>query len=319
MQTQIPDLTSPPEPPEPEQPNRRGSGNAVLRLLRPKQWTKNLLVFAALLFSAKLTDLTADLHSLGAFVAMCLASSATYIFNDIADRDKDKLHPRKRFRPIAAGEVSVTLGFALGVVLLVVAAAIAISVNAWVLAMIGFYLVLQVAYNGWLKKMAVADVFVIATGFVLRAALGAQAISVTISGWLLFCTGALSLMLGFAKRREEFISQAEEISATRSSLADYNRMSLDVMVAMFAGVAVMSYWIYCLDSPTAKHYPSLIATAPFVTYGVARYLLEVFVNNEGGEPADILLRDRHVIASVVGFLIAALISLSGRPIPIIKD
>lgn len=250
---------------------------------------------------------------------MSLASSATYIFNDIADRDKDRLHPRKRLRPIAAGEVSVTLGFFLAVVLLVVSAAVAIAVNAWVLAMIGFYLVLQVAYNGWLKRMAIADVFVIASGFVLRAALGAQAISVTISGWLLFCTGALSLMLGFAKRREEFISQAEEGAVTRSSLADYNRMSLDVMTAMFAGVAVMSYWIYCLDSPTGKHYPSLIATAPFVTYGVARYLLEVFVNNEGGEPADILLRDRHIIVSVLGFVMAALISLSGRPIPIIQN
>ena len=297
----------------------KGGAAPVVRLVRPKQWTKNLLVFAAILFSAKLTDPTAMLHAVGAFLAMSFASSATYIFNDVADREKDRLHPRKRSRPIASGEVSVTLGIFLGVVLLVLAACIAISVNAWVLAMIGFYLLIQVAYNGWLKQMAIADVFVIASGFVLRAALGAQAISVTISGWLLFCTGALSLMLGFAKRREEFISQAEDGALTRSSLANYNRPSLDVMVAMFGGVAVMSYWIYCLDSPTAKHYPSLITTAPFVTYGVSRYLLEVFVNNEGGEPADILLRDRHIIVSVLGFVAAALISLSGKPIPIIQD
>ena len=290
----------------------------MVRLLRPKQWTKNLLVFAALLFSTQLTHLDSVTKAALAFVAMCLASSATYIFNDVADKDKDQLHPRKRLRPIAAGEVSVTLAIFLGAVLLVVSAALAIAVDAGVLAMIAFYLALQTVYNLWLKQMAIADVFVIATGFVLRAVLGAQAIQVPVSGWLLFCTGALSLMLGFAKRREELLSQGEDGSLTRSSLLAYNRPSLDVMVGMFGGVSIMSYWIYCLESPTGKIHPLLI-TAPFVTYGVTRYLLMVFVQNVGGEPADILLKDAHIILSVLGFLVAAVIALSIKVLPIIQN
>ncbi|MCU0317207.1 MAG: UbiA prenyltransferase family protein [Fimbriimonadaceae bacterium] len=293
--------------------------NHLLRLARPKQWSKNLLVFAAFLFGAKWADPQATLLVIAAFVAMCLASSATYVLNDLFDRERDRQHPVKKNRPIAAGLVSTTQAGVFGFFLLLLAGGISLWVGWWVFLLIVAYLAMQILYNLFIKKVPVGDVFFISLGFVLRAVLGAQAIEVPISGWLLFCTGGLALMLGFAKRRQEFISQAEDMDKTRENLVHYTKGVLDTFVALFAGVAIMSYGVYCLGSQTAQTYPGLLMTLPFVVYGVSRYMLVVFTQNEGGEPADLLFRDGHVVFSLVGFIIAAIAAVGGKTIPIVGN
>lgn len=290
----------------------------LIRLIRPKQWSKNLLVFAAYLFTARYGDAESTKLVLIAFASMCGLSSATYIFNDIFDVNRDKNHPVKKNRPIASGRVSIPAAAATGAVLLV-----ASYVGFWYLGLGAIivatvYICLQVMYNAGLKRVAVADVFTITLGFVLRAIVGAVAIHVAVSGWLLFCTGALALMLGFAKRRNEFVIQGDQIATSRESLVAYSRQTLDAFVLMFATGASMCYGLYCLESPTAKKYPALILTMPFVVYGISRYLLVVYTTDEGGEPADLLFRDKHLLVSILGFVVCALLAMSGMSMPVIE-
>jgi 4-hydroxybenzoate polyprenyltransferase len=295
-----------------------GLVRSLVRLVRPKQWAKNLLVFAALIFAARF----GDPHSLGlavaAFVAMSLVSSATYVFNDLADVERDRLHPIKRNRPIASGAVAPPVAVALGLVLFFVGIGIAAWLGVNSLTLVVAYLLLQVLYNGWLKRQPVADVYCIATGFVLRAVLGAAAIRVDISGWLLFCTGALALMLGFGKRRHEFILQGDQRATTRESLVSYNRLALDGMVVMYATAAALCYGVYSIESRTAERFPAIILTAPFVFYGITRYVLLIFTADEGGEPADVLFRDRHLLVTIFFFLATALLAMSGFHLPLLE-
>lgn len=284
--------------------------NAVL-LLRPKQWAKNLLVFAAMLFGAKFRDPQSVMLAFTAFAAMCLAASTTYVFNDLFDIERDRRHPKKSKRPLASGAISKPLGIGIGMGCLVASLTLATIIGKGPIILILAYLGLQILYNWKLKHMPVADVYVIAVGFVLRAVLGASAIHVGISGWFLFCTGALALMLAFAKRRNEFIHQGDDRESSRESLVYYSKSSLDALVIMFAAGAAMCYGIYTLESQTAHKYPSLILTSIFVFYGITRYVLIVFTADEGGEPADILFRDPHIIASVILFCITAVLALSG--------
>lgn len=290
---------------------------AYLLLLRPKQWTKNLLVFAALLFGGTFREADKATLAFIAFVAMCLASSAVYIVNDLRDLERDRRHPKKKLRPLASGAVSQNLGWGIAVVCLAIALGAVWTVNKTSTAIILAYLLLQVAYNFRLKQVAVADVFCIAVGFVLRAVLGAAAIKVPISGWLLFCTGALALMLGFSKRRNEFLTIAE--NGTRESLAKYTRPALDALVSIFACGAALCYGIYCLESETAKKFPGLIVTSIFVFYGIARYILIVFSLDEGGEPETILYKDKHILASVLCFILASVLALSGFQLPLVSS
>lgn len=290
---------------------------AYLLLLRPKQWTKNLLVFAALLFGGTFREADKAFLALVAFIAMCMASSAVYIVNDLRDLERDRKHPKKKLRPLASGAVSRNSGWAIAAVCLAISLAAVWTVNKTSTAIILAYLLLQVAYNFRLKQVAVADVFCIAVGFVLRAVLGAAAIKVPISGWLLFCTGALALMLGFSKRRNEFLTIAE--NGTRESLAKYTKPALDALVSIFACGAALCYGIYCLESETAKKYPGLIVTSIFVFYGIARYILIVFSLDEGGEPETLLYKDKHILACVLCFILASVLALSGFQLPLVSS
>ncbi|MBS1722250.1 MAG: UbiA prenyltransferase family protein [Armatimonadetes bacterium] len=283
--------------------------NLVL-MLRPKQWAKNLLVFAAWMFAGKYTDLQLGYLALAAFTAMVLVSSGVYIGNDIFDVERDRRHPKRKNRPIASGAIPIPVAATVSALLIVAGLGVAFLLNKTSFSLVAFYLLLQVAYNLKLKAVPVLDVFVIATGFVLRAVLGATAIFVNISGWFLFCTGALALMLGFAKRRNEFILQGNG-GESRESLAHYSKPALDALVTVFGCGAAMCYGIYTLESSTAKLHPSLIITAPFVFYGITRYLLLVFQQDEGGEPADLLFGDWHIVGSVVLFVVAAGLAMSG--------
>lgn len=293
-------------------------GRNAFRLVRPKQWTKNGLVFAALLFTAGRVHPGAWMAATSAFWAMSFASSGTYVFNDLFDVERDRRHPKKRLRPLASGAISKGAATGIGFLLLAASLGIAAAINPKVVVLILLYLLLQVAYNLRLKHVAIADVFTIAVGFVLRAILGAAAIDVGISGWLLFCTASLALMFGFAKRRNEFILQGADRSTSRESLVHYSRPALDALVVLFAAAAAIDYSIYCLESETARRFPALILTALFVFYGIARYLLIVFSLDEGGEPADLLFKDKHIVASVVLFVLTALLAMGGLRIPLIE-
>lgn len=283
----------------------------ILRLIRLKQWAKNLLVFAAWLFTGKYTDTASLVSVIVAALSMSLASSGVYVFNDIFDRKRDQNHPKKKHRPIASGAISVSVGIAIGTVLLAISIALAFSLTLTCVYLVLGYLTIQIAYNLKLKKIPLLDVFILASGFIIRAILGASALIVPISGWFLICTGALALMMGFAKRRNEFVAQGDKANKSRENLTSYSQQALDALVILFATSAGIFYGIYTLESSTAKAHPALILTTPFVFYGITRYTLLVFQKNEGGEPADLLFADPHILGSVILFLIFAGITISG--------
>lgn len=312
-------IESPAPPAASRAPRPPNLGLALVRLLRVKQWTKNLLVFAAWIFTGSaLHDSSTAPRVLVAFFAMCFVSSATYVFNDVADVERDRAHPKKRLRPIASGAVSIPLAVILAVVLMGLGLAGGFGLTHTTGFVLVAYLALQVLYNAGLKRAPVADVFTISLGFILRAALGAAAISVTISSWLLFCTAALALMLGFAKRRSEFIQQGEARAMSRESLAGYTRSALDALVIMFACGAALCYGVYAVESTTAQKYPGLILTSLFVFYGISRYVLVVFSQDEGGEPETLLFKDRHILFSIAMFVLTALLAMSGLHLPLLE-
>ena len=285
-----------------------------LRLLRPKQWTKNLLVLAAPLFTQQLLQLPVLALTLSAFFSLCLASSSVYCVNDLLDAEKDRHHPKKKLRPIASGEVSPNAAIALAILCAGVGLGIAFVIKPLFGWGVLLYLTVQAGYNFGLKKVPVLDVFVLGSGFVMRAALGAVAISVTISGWLLFCTGALALCLGFAKRRSELMSEEHDPLQSRPTLKSYTQPILDAMVVFSASMAALSYGVYAIQSQNAQEHKGLILTAPFVIYGIARYLFLTFTENEGGEPESLLFSDPHILVTIVLFGIAALLAISGIPL-----
>jgi 4-hydroxybenzoate polyprenyltransferase len=295
-----------------------GMLRGALRLLRPKQWLKNALVFGPLVFANAFDKPQKVVLACLCFAAMCLVSSGTYVFNDLADVERDRRHPKKRFRPIASGHVSVAFAAAFGTLLLVLGVALAWWIGKGTVYLVGVYLALQAVYNLRLKHVPIADAFLISTGFVIRAVVGAAAIRVSISGWLLFCTGAIALMFAFAKRRSEFISQGDDRGQSRESLLGYTRQTLDALFLMSASLALICYGIYSLESRTAHTHPSLIVTALFVAYGICRYVMLVFGRDQGEEPESLLLRDRQLLACMVGFLLSAVWAMTNPSIPLLE-
>ncbi len=276
-----------------------------LKLLRPKQWAKNLLVFAALIFAGQASNSSYLLRSFLAFLAVSLVSSASYIFNDLRDIEADKLHPKKKLRPLASSEV--TIPFALGLLAICL---IAGFVQGWqlglsfTLSLLSFALI-QLAYNLALKSIPILDICTIAMAFVMRAYLGGVALNVTVSGWLLTCTGMLALLLASGKRRQEFLSLGSQ-SSTRKSLSGYNEKILDALLLISAALAAMNYTQYAIESQTAKAHPELIATIPVVFYGIFRYLYLVLQKDQGEEPESLMFSDPHMLATLGLFILISL-------------
>ncbi len=285
--------------------------SAVLRSLRPKQWTKNGLVLAAALFAlgdpGQQVGLDAAGRALLATALFCLASSAVYLFNDIRDVELDRLHPTKRLRPIAAGELSVGLAGALAVLLLAVSLSGAALLNRAFLEVLGGYVALQLAYTYGLKRVALLDVFIIAGGFVLRALAGAVAIPVEISPWLLLCTLLLALFLALCKRRHELVVVADAGGDTRPALRGYDERLLDQLIAIAGGATLVSYGIYTLSPDTVQKFGTtrLGLTIPFVAFGLFRYLDLVYRHEKGGRPEQILLTDLPLLADILLFGLTA--------------
>jgi 4-hydroxybenzoate polyprenyltransferase len=269
----------------------------LVRALRPNQWTKNAVVLAAFFFALGDHNQTVTWLALGRAVAaaavFCILSSAIYLLNDIRDVDADRQHPVKRHRPIAAGRVPVPLAGLMAAVLLVVGGLAALRLTPGFAAVAGGYVLLQVAYTLLLKRVALVDVFIIALGFVLRAAAGGLALRVFISPWLLLCAFLLALFLALCKRRHEKLTLNGAAEAHRASLEHYDRTLLDLLIAIAASATIVCYAIYTLWPDTVQKFGTsrLSLTIPFVIFGVFRYLDIVFRHDSGGRPEKTLLSD----------------------------
>jgi 4-hydroxybenzoate polyprenyltransferase len=272
----------------------------VTRAMRPAQWLKNGVVFAGLVFGGKLLQPAAVATATLTALAFCLLSSGFYLVNDVRDRDADRLHPVKRFRPVPAGELAPRTAGLLGVIL-VVAAMLASALLSWSLLLVFVaYAGLMTAYNLGVKEFAILDVFAIAAGFVLRAVAGAIAVDVSISPWLLVCTMLLALLIGFGKRRQELVA-LENASGHRRNLSVYNQAMLDQSVAVTAAGTLIAYAVYTFDSESAQYHHRMMLTIPIVAYGVFRYLYLLYLGGQGGAPETMLLTDRPLLTSVAAW------------------
>ena len=283
----------------------------VVQSLRPQQWTKNLLVFAGLGFSGRLIDRDAWVPALAAFVIFCGLSGAVYLINDVIDRAADAQHPIKRLRPVASGALSPAVALAASALLAGACLTAAAAVNRSLAMTAGAYVALLLAYSMALKHYVIIDVLTLAGGFVLRAVAGAVAIGVPISHWLLVCTTLLALFLGLSKRRHELTLLADGAAGHRPILQEYSPYLLDQMIAVVTASTLIAYSVYTISSETAERLGSdrLGLTIPFVLYGIFRYLYLVHQRRGGGNPSDLLLTDRPLLACVglwVGAVLAVL-------------
>jgi 4-hydroxybenzoate polyprenyltransferase len=286
----------------------------LLLALRPYQWTKNLLVFAALVFALELQDTEKLRAAVLAFLCFCAASSATYLLNDLRDRERDRTHPEKAQRPIAAGRVSVPVAASTALILAAVALLGGYAVNERLAAVIAAYLALQAAYSYGLKQVPIIDALCVSAGFLLRAVGGAEAVQVPISSWLLMCTLFLSIFISFAKRRHEFVTLPAGGEGHRQSLAGYSVDVLDQFITISAGATLISYALYTVDAETVAKFGSnrLLWTLPYVIFGVFRYLFLVHSNEEAGDPSLALVRDKPLLITVAlwSLTVVALLYLS---------
>lgn len=271
---------------------------AALVALRPLQWTKNLLLFAGIVFAAELGDGGRWLEAWAAFLAYCAASSAAYIANDLLDSQEDRLHPVKRLRPIPRGELPRETALALAAFLAALALVIAAVLGLASLGLLALFLALQAGYSFGLKHVVLLDVMTIGALFVIRAAAGAVAVDVRISPWLLVCTALLALFLGLAKRRAELVLVDAEEAPGRPVLDGYSLELVDQLVSVVASSTVMAYSLYTF---TARDSKAMMATIPFVLFGVFRYLLLVHRRDLGEEPERVLLSDAPILVSVAAW------------------
>lgn len=278
----------------------------LLFSLRPGQWTKNLVIFAGLLFGRRLFDADAVLAAVAAFVVFCILSGVVYLVNDVADRETDRLHPLKAHRPIASGALPVRVAVVSAVALGATALFAAYRIG-WPFTLVAAgYLTLQIAYSGPLKHIVIIDVLTIAIGFVLRAVGGAVAVNVEISHWLLVCTILLALFIALAKRRHEIVLLAAGASGHRPILGEYSAYLLDQMISVVTASTLIAYVFYTISPETVQKFGTqwLGLTIPFPLYGIFRYLYLVHQRDGGGSPADLLLTDRPLLACVALWALA---------------
>jgi len=289
----------------------------LLRSIRPKQWTKNLLVFLALIFSMNLYWEPFDLASVGyllaraaaAFVLFCMVSSSEYLINDLVDVENDRQHPQKRLRPLASGMLKPSYALATAILLLTVS----MSLSFWLSRLFGIvvlgYVALILLYSFVLKHIVIVDVFTIAAGFVLRAVAGAVVINVPISPWLYICTVLGALFLGFSKRRHELVLLNDDAPKHRRSLEEYTPQLLEQMIAVVAPAAVIAYSLYTFSAANLPQNHAMMLTIPFVIYGIFRYLYLVHSKNLGGSPEEILLSDLPLIVDIALWVAASSVIL----------
>lgn len=285
----------------------------LLRLLRPHQWLKNGFVFIGLLFGHAWNDPHKLSQALAAFVAFCLLASAVYVMNDLIDREQDRRHPKKKLRPLAAGTVSVRAAVVLGVVCLIAGGVIAVRYAGSAPWLFLAYVVMNLGYCFGLKHVVILDVFIIAAGFMLRILAGTLGIDIAPSHWLLLCGLMVTLFLGFAKRRAELNALLQESAGHRRVLEHYTAAMLDQFITIAAAGTIISYSLYTVSAETVALHGTrgLMVTIPFVVYGILRYLWRLHRQGGGGDPAQELLGDPHLLTAAAGWLVVVLALLSG--------
>lgn len=285
---------------------------AWIKLLRPHQWVKSGFVFVGLLFGHGWQNPALVVQVLLAAAAFSLAASAVYVGNDLADRESDRQHPDKCRRPLASGAIGVQAALTLGALCLALALVLAWLASPVVLGIIVAYLLLNVGYTLGLKHVVLLDVFIISAGFMLRILAGTIGVGISPSNWLLLCGLMVTLFLGFAKRRAELKALEEDAGSHRRVLDDYDPVLLDKLIGVCAAATIVSYSLYTVSPETVALHGTdrLVATVPFVVYGMFRYLFLLHRRAGGGDPAAQLLTDRHLLAACVGWLISILVVLA---------
>ncbi len=281
--------------------------SAIFISLRPKQWIKNLVVFAGLIFSRNLGNAEMQWKVWATFAAFCAAVGAGYMLNDILDREADRVHPNKRNRPIASGRLSAGTASTVAIILVVVAITGGFFVDQWLPVFLGGYLALQFSYALVFKHLVIVDVLLISAGFVLRAVAGTVVIHVTISPWLIICTMLLALFLALAKRRAELVLLEDEASNHRRNLENYSIDLVDQMTSVTASATLVSYALYTFTAFEQSR--GMMLTIPFVLYGIFRYLYLVHKHLRGGSPEQVLLTDKPLLIDIVLWVATAAIVL----------
>ena len=272
---------------------------AILKTMRPRQWTKNMFIFAALIFDRQLTHYNSLIKCVAGFVVLCLVVSTVYIINDIMDVEADRLHPKKKFRPIAAGKLSIPAAITAAVVILVASIPFSIYLSPTFAVIVYSYFLLNFAYSKWLKHIPLIDVLVIAADFVLRVAAGVALIQVErFSPWLYVCTTLLALYIGFGKRRAELTLLAGNAQSHRKVLDGYTISFLDQLIMIVSSCTIIAYSFYSFSAPNLPDNHTMMLTIPFVLYGIFRYLYLIHVKNEGGAPEELVISDRPLQISL---------------------
>jgi 4-hydroxybenzoate polyprenyltransferase len=284
-------------------PSSQGPRPVLLNLLislRPGQWTKNLFVFAALVFAQRLNDRDAVIKAVIAFVVFCALSAAIYLINDVLDRKQDQRHPLKANRPIASGALSPTVAVTAAAILILAAMIVASALGWRFFEISAAYVVLLSAYSAFLKHVVILDVLTIAAGFTLRATAGGAAINVPISHWLLVCTTLLALFIALSKRRHELTLLSATATDHRAILGDYTPYLLDQMISVVTASTLIAYAFYTISPETTEKFGTdlLSLTIPFPLYGIFRYLYLVHRHNQGGSPAELVINDRPLLVCV---------------------
>ncbi|HLB64721.1 MAG TPA: decaprenyl-phosphate phosphoribosyltransferase [Anaerolineales bacterium] len=284
----------------------------VLRTMRPRQWPKNAFLFAALVFDRQLLSPEPLLRAMSGFVLLCLASGLVYIINDLVDLPHDRQHPVKRKRPIASGKLSVRAARAAAAVLAALTLAGSLALDLRFALIVAVYVVSNLLYSFWLKHIPIIDVFVVASGFVLRVAAGVVLLTVErFSPWLYVCTTLLALYLGFGKRRAEMVLLADGANAHRKVLDGYTIPLLDSLIIIVSGTTIVAYSLYTFSAPNLPGNHLMMLTIPFVIYGIFRYLLLIHVQDAGGAPEEMILTDRPLLSTFLlwGLSVVAILYL----------
>jgi 4-hydroxybenzoate polyprenyltransferase len=276
--------------------------------MRPRQWTKNVFIFAALVFDKQLFIVDSFLRTLAGFALFCLISSCVYIFNDLADVEADRQHPEKKNRPIASGKLPVSAAWTAGIVFVIVALGLAYLLAPAFAVVVATYFVLNLAYSLWLKHIAILDVLIISAGFVLRVGAGVTLIAVErFSPWLYIVMFLLSLFLGFGKRRAELALLAHGAGSHRKVLDGYTLPLLDQYIMIVSGTTIVAYSLYTFSAPNVPENHSMMLTIPFMVYAIFRYLYLIEVKHAGGTPEEVLLSDRPFQLSMLLWAVTVIV------------
>jgi len=273
---------------------------SLIKTMRPKQWVKNVFIFAPLTFDVKLFNLYYLAKTMAGFVLLCLISGAVYIVNDLADIEQDRQHPEKRKRPLPSGQLSTHAALAAAVVMPLVGLPLGFLLDPIFGGILTGYLLIQLAYSFWLKNIVIVDVMLVASGFILRVAAGVPLVKAErFSPWLYICMMLLALLIGFGKRRHELVLLKENANMHRQSLQDYNLPLLDHIISIVTASTLLAYALYTFSAPNLPPNHTMMLTLPFVLYGIFRYLYLIHVKGMGGAPEEIALSDRPLQATVV--------------------